>query len=125
MNLKIQTPAGAALIVLIILQGLMLMSLFAGVKPHPPASVTPFGIGPFVSVSISIAVSALILGVTTSRVGIALSLGAVVLALISFGPQKYFDAQFALIWPAVIVGQVAVVIIVIQAISGYRGLTAP
>ena len=28
-------------------------------------------------------------------------------ALLSFGPQKYFDAQFHLIWPAVIAGQVA------------------
>lgn len=37
------------------------------------------------------------------------------MALISFGPQKYFDAQFGLIWPAVILGQLAALVILVNA----------
>jgi len=40
-----------------------------------------------------------------------LHLAAVALALVSFGPQKYLDAQFPLIWPAVVTAQLAIVII--------------
>jgi hypothetical protein len=35
------------------------------------------------------------------------------MALVSFGPQKYLDAQFGLIWPAVVLGQVAAITILI------------
>ena len=43
-----QKYIAAALTTLIALQSLMLMALFAGVPPHPPAAVAPFGIGPFI-----------------------------------------------------------------------------
>lgn len=38
----------------------------------------------------------------------------------SFGPQKYFDAQFGLIWPAVIGGQLACAALVWSIVSGLR-----
>ena len=104
-------PITAALVTLIILQAIMLMALFAGVAPHPPAHIPLFGIAPFLAVAISAAVSAIILGPLTSRSGQILTVLATFGALLSFGPQKYVDAQFALIWPAVISGQIAAIII--------------
>ena len=102
----------AALSVLIILQAVMLGALYAGVAPHPPAATPLFGIAPFLGASLGAAVAALVLGVGTSPAGTGFSLIATAMALVSFGPQKYFDAQFALIWPAVIAGQLASLAIV-------------
>lgn len=110
----------AALITLVTLQLVMLSALYAGVKPHPPVATPLFGIAPFLGVSVAIALSALIVQPLASVFGRSLSVLAGVLALISFGPQKYFDAQFSLIWPAVMLGQIATLVIfykVARAIS--------
>lgn len=103
------TPNGliAALAALIVLQGIMLGALFAGVTPHPPATTPLFGIAPFLAAAIAAAVVALILG-GQSRAGRWMSVFAALCAAISFGPQKYADAQFPLIWPAVIAGQLCI-----------------
>lgn len=98
-------PSQAALACLILLQTVMLASLYAGVAPHPPATTPLFGIGPFLGASLSAAVAALILG--PSPAGRVLAGTAAMAALVSFGPQKYLDPQFPLIWPAVLSGQVA------------------
>lgn len=97
----------AALAVLIILQAVMLGALYAGVPPHPPAATPLFGIAPFLGASMGAAVAAMLLGGGASRSGRALGLLAALMALASFGPQKYLDAQFGLIWPAVIAAQMA------------------
>ncbi|WP_411892625.1 hypothetical protein [Yoonia sp. SDW83-1] len=64
----------------------------------------------------SAAAAAIIIGPLSGRYAKALTVFAAVAALISFGPQKYFDAQFALIWPAVLSGQLAVLIILTQVL---------
>ncbi|WP_417407858.1 hypothetical protein [Hoeflea sp.] len=110
----------AALAVLIILQMVMLTALYAGVPPHPPVATPLFGIAPFLGASMGTAAAAIILGTSTSRAGAALSLLATVMALVSFGPQKYLDAQFGLIWPAVICGQIASLVVVVNVVSGLR-----
>jgi hypothetical protein len=110
----------AALAVLIILQTVMLTALYAGVAPHPPVATPLFGIAPFLGASISAAVAAIILGGIPSRAGAALSLLTAAMALVSFGPQKYFDAQFGLIWPAVICGQIASLFVILNVVSGLR-----
>ncbi|WP_425037463.1 hypothetical protein [Primorskyibacter sp. S187A] len=97
----------AALAALIVLQGIMLSALYADVDPHPPLRTPLFGIAPFLGASLAIALGAIIIGPLTSRSGQVLAVLAALLALLSFGPQKYFDAQFNLIWPAVILGQIA------------------
>lgn len=100
-------PRQAALACLILLQAVMLASLYAGVAPHPPAATPLFGMGPFLAASLSAAVAALILGPSQSPAGQVLAgLGALA-ALVSFGPQKYLDPQLPLIWPAVLSGQIA------------------
>ena len=108
-------PLQAALACLILLQTVMLASLYAGVAPHPPAATPLFGIGPFLGASLSAAVAALILGPLPAGRVLA-GIGALA-ALVSFGPQKYLDPQFALIWPAVLSGQVAVGVILLGLLS--------
>tara|TARA_R110000850_G_scaffold28437_6_gene79471 strand:- start:440 stop:889 length:450 start_codon:yes stop_codon:yes gene_type:complete len=110
----------AALAVLIILQTVMLTALYAGVPPHPPVATPLFGIAPFLGASLGTTAAAIILGTGSSRAGAALSLLATAMALVSFGPQKYLDAQFGLIWPAVICGQIASLVVVVDVVSGLR-----
>lgn len=112
--------AAAALTTLIVLQIVMLMSLYAGVPPHPPVSTPFFGIGPFIGAAVSAATAALILGPASTKAGRILSGLAAVLALVSFGPQKYFDAQIGLIWPAVVTAQAAVVVLGVQLFRSSR-----
>lgn len=118
--------AVSALATLIILQAVMLASLYAGVKPHPPAATPLFGIGPFIGASLSAATAALLLGPCSTRAGRGFGFMAAALALVSFGPQKYFDPQFATIWPAVASGQIACAVLVWASYKGpqYRGATA-
>ena len=103
----------AALATLIILQLVMLGALFAQSAPHPPAAIPLFAIAPFLAVALSAAVSAIIAGPLDTTAGRVLSVLAALMALLSFGPQKYLDAQFSLIWPAVITGQIAAVAIIL------------
>lgn len=112
-------PADAALVMIAILQGVMLAALFAGVAPHPPATTPLFGIAPFIAAAVALAVGAL---VAPAGGGARRSLGvlAALAALVSFGPQKYVDAQFALIWPAVLLGQIAALAILVDAARGRR-----
>lgn len=97
----------AALFVLIVLQLVMLSALYAGVPPHPPVATPLFGIAPFMGAAVAAAGAAIILGPLASPAGCWVGGVAAVLALVSFGPQKYFDAQIGLIWPAVVAGQLA------------------
>jgi hypothetical protein len=107
-------PTAAALAVLIVLQVIMLTALYAAVPPHPPVSTPMFGMAPFIGAGLSAAVSALMMGSVNSGGGRVLSGLAMVLALISFGPQKYLDEQIALIWPAVVAGQLAAGVIFVR-----------
>ncbi len=110
----------AALTTLVLLQLIMLSALYAGVKPHPPTSTPLFGIAPFLGASVSIAISAMVLQPLATTMGRSLSLLAALMALISFGPQKYFDAQFSLIWPAVVMGQFAAAVIFVRIFRAAR-----
>ncbi|PTX47279.1 hypothetical protein IQ03_03269 [Gemmobacter caeni] len=112
----------AALSVLIILQLVMLGALYAQVPPHPPATIPLFAIAPFLAVALATAAAALIIGPLASRTGKVLSLLAALMAMLSFGPQKYLDLQFPLIWPAVLTAQVAVIAIFIGVLirQGHR-----
>lgn len=104
--------AVAALTSLTILQVIMLLALYARVEPHPPATIPLFGIAPFLGAALAAATAALIIGPARNMTGRGLSLLAAAMALVSFGPQKYFDAQFPMIWPAVIAGQIAAAVVV-------------
>ena len=107
--------AAAALVALIVLQGIMLSALYAGISPHPPVAPPLFGIAPFIGASLATAGAALIMG--QGAAGRWLSILAALLALVSFGPQKYFDPQITLIWPSVLAGQVAAVTLLYGALA--------
>lgn len=115
-----ERPIIAALSALILLQLVMLSALYAGIAPHPPVATPLFGMAPFLAASFAVAFSAILLGPLSGRAGRILSGLAVVLALVSFGPQKYFDAQFALIWPAVISGQIAAITVLVEIFKPAR-----
>ena len=110
----------AALATLILLQVIMLSALYAGIRPHPPVATPLFGIAPFLGASVSIALSAIIVQPLFSTAGQTLSVLAALMALVSFGPQKYFDAQFGSIWPAVILGQLAALVIFVLVLRAIR-----
>ncbi|MCI5096126.1 MAG: hypothetical protein MRY77_07430 [Rhodobacteraceae bacterium] len=110
----------AALTTLILLQIIMLSALYARVPPHPPEATPLFGIAPFIGASVSIALGAIIVQPLTTTAGRSLSLLAAAMALVSFGPQKYLDAQFTLIWPAVILGQLAALVLIIGVVKASR-----
>ena len=99
------TSQAAALAVLAILQTAMLLAMFAGVQPHPPVDVGIFAMGPFLAVAIAVASVAVWL--RTRGRGQMLAALTILLALLSFGPQKYADPAFPLIWPAVLTAQAA------------------
>ncbi|MGI9350024.1 MAG: hypothetical protein ACR2O3_00560 [Rhizobiaceae bacterium] len=105
----------AAVATLIILQVVMLAALFAGTRPHPPEIIPLFGIAPFLAVSLSAAASAIVFRVTATNTGRVFCVLAALLALLSFGPQKYLDPQLGLIWPAVVVAQLAAIVLIYKA----------
>ncbi|WP_299347356.1 hypothetical protein [uncultured Maritalea sp.] len=102
-----------SLIMLIVLQLTMIFSLFFKVPPHPPIAIPISGIGPLIGVSIGVALMAILIDPAKDRVARILSVIAVALALISYGPHKYIDPQFPLIWPAVIAAQLASLVILV------------
>lgn len=115
----------AALATLILLQLIMLSALYAGIPPHPPEATPLFGIAPFLGASVAVALSAIIVEPLRNPTGRTLSILSALMALVSFGPQKYFDAQFGLIYPAVILGQIAALVIFFRVADAVqRGGTA-
>ena len=100
--------ATAGLGTLIILQTVMIAALLFKLPPHPPEVIPIAGMAPTLGAALSVAFAALVMR-GEGVVGKALILGACLFAAISYGPQKYFDPAFALVWPAVITAQIAIV----------------
>lgn len=101
--------ADTALAVLLVLQVSMMFAMFSRTEPHPPLFVAPFGMGPFLASSIALCVAALMLGAQRSSAGRIVSWVAIAIALVAFGPHKWFDPAVAKIWPALLLGQAAIV----------------
>jgi len=116
----VERRAVAALSVLLALQLVMLFSLYAGVPPHPPASTPLFGMGPFIAAAMSVALASIVLGPDSGAAGRLLSALAAVLALVSFGPQKYLDPQIGSVWPAVVTGQIAAAVALTPLVRSWR-----
>ncbi len=107
-------PALAALTTLIVLHGVMLSALYAGVEPHPPARIPLFGMAPFLGAVLAAAGAAMILGPVQTASGRVLSALALLLSLVSFGPHKLIDPAFPLIWPAVAAAWVALIALALR-----------
>jgi hypothetical protein len=111
----------AALAVLIILHLFMLVTLLAGVAPHPPAQIPLFGMAPFFAATVSALAAAIMIGPLESRAGRGLTVLAMLLSLVSFGPHKVVDPAFPLIWPAVVTAWGAVGCLVLTLFQTRRG----
>ncbi|MEL6793636.1 MAG: hypothetical protein AAFU55_10040 [Pseudomonadota bacterium] len=107
----------AALIALAVLQLVMTAAMFAGSEPHPPLRVAPFAMGPWLAAAIATCGAAAWL--SARGAGRFASGFAVLMALLSYGPQKYADPAFPLIWPAVIAAQVACIAIIADLAAPY------
>ena len=108
----------ASIVVLLVLTAVMLLSLLTRTPPHPPLEIPLFGLAPFLGASLAIGAAALWLVRRRSGTWLALLFAAT--ALISFGPHKLFDPAFALIWPAVLLAQAAVVAVAYLSIGSLR-----
>lgn len=106
----------AAIMVLLVLTGTMLFALFTRTEPHPPLEVEPFALGPFLAASLATGAAAYGLMVRGMRFATTIALLFALTALVSYGPQKYVDPAFPKIWPAVIVGQFAIAVILGRAV---------
>jgi hypothetical protein len=120
MHSSSQQNCRASLAVLLVLQAVMLAALFTQTEPHPPVAIPLFALGPFLGASLATVIAAFFLGATETRSGRFVSMIAAVLGLISFGPQKWFDPAFNEIWPAVLLGQLAVVAIALSCLTASR-----
>ena len=100
---------------LIVLKCVLLGSLWAQVQPHPPARV-----GPFIAATLSLAIVSLPLVWWRNKIGYIISIIVGVLGLVSFGPHKFFTESAGQIFPAIIVGTVLSVVLVIASITGLR-----
>lgn len=109
-----------AVVALVVLTGVMLLSLFSRTVPHPPLEVAPFALAPFLGASLAIGMAALFVGCRNARSGQALAIAFALTAVVSFGPQKYIDPTFSRIWPAVVTAQVAIVIVLVQAVLAVK-----
>lgn len=98
----------AALGTLIILQGVMLAALLFKLPPHPPEVIPIGGMAPTLGASLSAAFAALVMK-GDGAAGKLFIIVACLFAAISYGPQKYFDPAFSLVWPAVVTAQIAIV----------------
>jgi hypothetical protein len=100
---------------LLLLNGVLLGSLWAQVQPHPPARV-----GPFVAASIGLAVSSIPLVWWHNKTGYATSIVVGLLGLVSFGPHKLFAGSGSQLFPAVVVGTLLSLALTISSVAGWR-----
>jgi hypothetical protein len=107
--------AVSALAGLILLKSVLLGSLWAQVQPHPPARV-----GPFIAASLSLAIVSIPLVWWRSRIGYTTSIIVGLLGLVSFGPHKFFTESANQIFPAIIVGTVFSVVLIISSVASWR-----
>ena len=106
----------AAVAALLVLTGAMLLAMFTRTEPHPPLEVKPFALGPFLAASLAIGAAAYGLAIRGMQFAMAIALLFALTALVSYGPQKYVDPAFPRIWPAVIVAQLAIGVILCRAV---------
>jgi hypothetical protein len=100
---------------LIILKSVLLGSLWAQVQPHPPARV-----GPFIATSLCLAVVTIPLFWWRNKIGYITAIIVGLLGLVSFGPHKFFTESGSQIFPAIIIGTVLSVVLIIASIISWR-----
>lgn len=112
--------AGAALVTLLTVTAVMLLALVTQTPPHPPLAIPLFALAPFLAASLALGAAALYLCRSGIRIWRIAAMAFVVSVLPSFGPQKLLVAEFAQIWPAVLVAEAALVVLILRLAAGLR-----
>lgn len=118
--MPLHLAAVASVIALLIITAVMLSALFTRTSSHPPIEVPPFALGPFLGASLSIGGAVVYLVLKRAPYCRVISLLFALSALVSFGPQKFFDPWFSRVWPAVITAQLAVLVILVWFLAGFK-----
>lgn len=112
--------AGAALLALLTVTAVMLLALVTQTPPHPPLAIPLFALAPFLAASLALGAAALYLCGSGNRGWRLAAATFAVSVLPSFGPHKLLVAEFAQIWPAVLVAEAALVVLVLRLAAGFR-----
>lgn len=107
----LQSARLAGITMLLVITIVMLWAMFAQSPPHPPAAIPLFALGPFFGASLGLGAAALILTLCRAPGAGLLAVLFAVTGILSFGPQKYTDPSFPLIWPSVVTAQGAILAI--------------
>ena len=107
--------AVSALAGMVTLKSVLLGALWARVQPHPPERV-----GPFIAASLSLAIVSIPLVWWRNKIGYTTSIIVGLLGLVSFGPHKMFTESAGPIFPAIIVGTVLSVALIISSVASWR-----
>jgi len=100
---------------LVLLYAVLLGALWTQVQPHPPARV-----GPFISASLCLAVVSIPLVWWRNKIGYTTSIIVGLFGLPSFGPHKFFTESASQTFPAIIVGTVLSVALIISSVASWR-----
>ncbi len=100
---------------LVVLNCVLLGSLWSQVQPHPPARV-----GPFIAASLSLAVVSIPLVWWRNKTGYTISIIVGLLGLVSFGPHKILAGSAGQLFPAIMVGTVLSVALIISSVASWR-----
>ena len=114
------TNARALLWALIILHVVMLTAMYTRTAPHPPLEIPLFALGPFFGAVLAIAAIALVHLQHQSRTGYFACIVTGALAMISFGPHKILAPEILQIWPAVLVGILCSIGLILVSITALR-----
>ena len=100
---------------LLVLTGSMWLAMSTRTAPHPPLDGTPFALGPFLAASLAIGTAAHVLVARGASYAMAIASLFALAPPVSCEPQEYVDAAISRTWPAVIVAQIAIAVIMCPA----------
>lgn len=103
--------AVAAIVTFWALTGVMLLAMFTRTEPYPPLEVEQYALRPFLVAPWALGVASYGLVVRGRRFAMVIAPLFALTLHVSHGPQQYVDSAFARLWPALIVAQVAIAVI--------------
>lgn len=112
--------AGAALLSLLTVSAVMLLALVTQTPPHPPLAISLFALAPFLAASLALGSAALYLCGSGGRAWRITSIAFAVSILPSFGPQKLMVPEIGQIWPAVLVADASLIVLVFRLTASFR-----
>lgn len=105
-----------SLIGLLTIDIVLLLALFAEVKPHPPGYL-----GPFIGALISLGVISVVLALWERKIGLISAFIFGCLNILAVGPQKYFfDPNGEAVLPIIILGTILIGILFYSSLLAWK-----